>query len=423
MLRLPAISQMMKRGDQMDVSGFRSHFPTLQVDNPPVYLDNACMTLRPQQVLDSIQEYYAKNPSCAGRSVHRWGMSVSQTVSRCRRKLANHIGAKQSREVVFTPNATHSINQVAAGMSWERGDIVITSDREHNSNLVPWLQLQNQGVELRIVPSHADNTFDLEAFEAACADAGDRLRLVSLVHVGNLDGVEIPIVKTSQIAHDHGAIMHVDGAQSAPHLPIDVEELGCDLFSFSIHKMLGPTGVGALWGKEEMLSSLEPICAGGGTVSSANASNYSLRTIPDRLEGGLGHYAGICGTEAALDLLSNYNMHEFASQEVKVNQIITSGIKDLPGVEIIGPTDASKRGGICSILLENLDIQNVGILMDEVGSVFVRSGLHCVNQWFEPRGNNHGSLRASAYAYNTEEEAKCFVDTFSEIIEGLSGDS
>ena len=171
------------------------------------------------------------------------------------------------------------------------------------------------------------------------------------------------------------------------------------------------------------MSSLEPICAGGGTVSSANASNYSLRTIPDRLEGGLGHYAGICGTEAALDLLSNYNMHDFASQEVRINQIITNGIIDLPGVEIIGPNDASKRGGICSILLENLDIQNVGILMDEVGDVFVRSGLHCVNQWFEPRGNTHGSLRASAYAYNTEEEAKCFVDTFSEIIEGLSGDS
>ena len=156
-------------------------------------------------------------------------------------------------------------------------------------------------------------------------------------------------------------------------------------------------------------------------MSSASASEYSLRTIPDRLEGGLGHYAGICGTEAALDLLSQYNMHDFAAQEIRVNDIITNGIKDLPGVEIIGPEAANKRGGICSILLKDLDIQNVGILMDEVGGVFVRSGLHCVNQWFEPRGNMQGSLRASAYAYNTEEEAKCFVDTFSEIVEGLSG--
>ena len=420
-LRFPAISPMMKRGDSMDVRGFRSHFPTLQGDDAPVYLDNACMTLRPQQVIDAVQEYYAVNPSCAGRSVHRWGMSVSQTVSRCRRKLADFIGVKQAREVVFTPNATHSINQVAAGMSWKSGDIILTSDREHNSNLVPWLQLKDKGVDLRTVPSLADNSFDLEAFETACADAGAHLRVVSLVHVGNLDGVEIPIAEVSKIAHDHGAIIHVDGAQSAPHIPIDVEAMGCDLFSFSIHKMLGPTGVGALWGREEILSTLEPICAGGGTVSSASASEYSLRTIPDRLEGGLGHYAGICGTEAALDLLSQYNMHDFASQEIRVNDIITNGVKDLPGVEIIGPEAASKRGGICSILLKDLDIQNVGILMDEVGGVFVRSGLHCVNQWFEPRGNMQGSLRASAYAYNTEEEAKCFVDTFTEIVEGLSG--
>jgi cysteine desulfurase/selenocysteine lyase len=412
----------MKRGDSMDVSGFRSNFPTLQGDAVPIYLDNACMTLRPQQVIEAVQQYYSKNPSCAGRSVHRWGMSVSQTVSRCRRKLADFIGAKQAREVIFTPNATHSINQVAAGMKWEKGDIVIISDREHNSNLVPWLQLKKQGVELCTVASHADNTFDLEAYESACADAGENLRMVSLVHVGNLDGVEIPVAEASKIARDHGAIMHVDGAQSAPHIPIDVEALGCDLFSFSIHKMLGPSGVGALWGKEEILSTLEPICVGGGTVSSASTAEYALREIPDRLEGGLGHYAGICGTEAALDLLAKYNMLDFAAQEVRINDIITNGIKDLDGVEIIGPEAASKRGGICSILLDNLDIQNVGILMDEVGSVFVRSGLHCVNQWFEPRGNSQGSLRASAYAYNTEEEARCFVDTFTEIINGLSGE-
>ena len=404
----------------MDTKQFRAFFPPLMDDSKPVYLDNACMTLRPTTVIKAIEEYYTRNPSCAGRSVHRWGMSISQTVSRTRRKLAAHIGAKNANELIFTPNATHSINQVASGLTWNRGDIVITSDREHNSNLVPWLQQSNKGAELRTVKSLDDNTFDIEAFEAACADAGRNLRMVSLVHVGNLDGVEIPVKEAAKIAHDHGAIIHVDGAQSAPHMPIDVESLDCDLFSFSLHKMLGPTGVGALWGREEILSTLEPISAGGGTVESATAEGYTLRPIPDRLEGGLGHYAGICGTEAAVDLLAQYNMEEFAHQEKVVNQIISSGIKDLPGVKIIGPDDAAKRGGICSILLENLDIQNVGILMDEVGGVFVRSGLHCVNQWFDGHGIKDGSLRASAYAYNTEEEARCFVDTFSEIVEGLN---
>ena len=378
------------------------------------------MTLRPINVINAIQDYYASNPSCAGRSVHRWGMAISQTVTRTRRKLAAHIGASNAREVIFTPNATHSINQVAAGMTWKSGDVVITSDREHNSNLVPWLQQSASGVKLQTVKSQPDNQFDLEAFEDACANAGKSLRMVSLVHVGNLDGVEIPIAEATKIAHDHGAIVHVDGAQSAPHIPIDVETLGCDLFSFSLHKMLGPTGVGALWGREEILSQLEPICAGGGTVEAATAEHYTLRSIPDRLEGGLGHYAGICGTEAALDLLSQYDMRDLAAQEVRINRIMSEGIRHLPGIEIIGPQDAALRGGICSILLENLDVQNVGILMDEVGDVFVRSGLHCVNQWFDARGIEQGSLRASAYAYNTEEEARTFVDTFSEIIDGLA---
>ena len=404
----------------MDVSGFRDLFPPLQEGNAPVYLDNACMTLRPQSVIDAIQQYYARNPSCAGRSVHRWGMAISQTVSRTRRKLADHIGANNAREVIFTPNATHSINQVASGLEWNNGDVVITSDREHNSNLVPWLQQASSGVKLQTVKSQPDNQFDLEAFEEACANAGKSLRVVSLVHVGNLDGVEIPVAEAAKIAHDYDAIVHVDGAQSAPHMPIDVENLGCDLFSFSLHKMLGPTGVGALWGHESVLSQLEPICAGGGTVENATAANYSLRSIPDRLEGGLGHYAGICGTEAALDLLAQYHMQDFADQEVRLNRIMSEGIGHHPDVEIIGPKDAALRGGICSIILKDLDIQNVGILMDEVGKVFVRSGLHCVNQWFDARGIEDGSLRASAYAYNTEEEARVFVDTFNEIIDGLT---
>jgi cysteine desulfurase/selenocysteine lyase len=414
----------MKRGEFMDVAGFREHFPVLTEDNCPVYLDNACMTLRPKTVIDAVSDYYTNNPSCAGRSVHRWGMSISRMVSRTRRKLATHIHASNPQEVIFTSNATHSINQIASGLKWKKGDVVITSDREHNSNLIPWLQAKEKfGVELKTVQSHPDNTFDIEAFENACADAGDSLRLVSMVHVGNLDGVEIPISDVSKIAHDHGALVHADGAQSAPHIPIDVSALGCDLFSFSLHKMLGPTGVGALWGREDVLNDFEPILAGGGTVEDADSISYKLRTIPDRLEGGLGHYSGICGTEAALDLLAQYDMSEFAAQEVKLNQIMSDGIRHLPEVSIIGPENPAQRGGICSISLHNLDVQNVGILMDEVNSVFVRAGLHCVNQWFNSQNLEQGSLRASAYAYNTEEEAKCFADTFCDIVDSLTGRS
>jgi len=404
----------------VDIAAFRKRFPALVDSDSPAYLDNACMTLRPDSVIASINQYYSLNPSCGGRSVHRWGLSVSQTVARTRKKMASHIGAENPSEIIFTPNATHSINQVAHGINWREGDVVITSDREHNSNLVPWLKLAELGVELRTVKSHDDNTFDIENFENICAEVGNKLRMVSLVHVGNLDGVEIPVKTASKIAHDHGAIVHIDGAQSVPHLPVDITDIGCDLLSFSIHKMLGPTGMGVLWGKEHILSELEPICAGGGTVTDADKSGYSLKEIPSRLEGGLGHYAGISGTEAALDFLSNYDMQKFAEQEIRINNIISEGIKNLPNVEIIGPESARERGGICSILLDGIDVQNTGILLDEMDSVFVRSGLHCVNQWFNDKGIEQGSLRASAYAYNNDEDAKRFVDSFSEIIETLS---
>ena len=200
----------------------RNDFPTLQGENPPAYLDNACVTLKPQSVIDSIQRYYTEVPGCGGRSVHRYGTTVSKAVSDARNKLAKFLNAPSANEIVFTRNATHSINQIAHGLTWKKGDVVLTTDREHNSNLVPWLQLeQEQGIDHRVVPSHADNTFDLEAFEAACADAGDKLRMVAMSHVGNLDGVAIPIEKITSIAHDHGALVAIDGAQSTPHMNVD----------------------------------------------------------------------------------------------------------------------------------------------------------------------------------------------------------
>ena len=407
--------------DYMDTTSLREFFPTLREDNPVAYLDNACMTLRPDPVIEAITRYYSTTPSCAGRSVHRWGMEVSQKVARARRKMAAHIGAPEAAEVIFTRNTTESINRIAQGLPWNAGDVVLTSDREHNSNLIPWLQASRRaGVVHRIVDSAEHNRFDLEAFEAACAEAGNSLRLVSLVHVSNLDGVAIPIKEATKIAHDHGALVHVDAAQSVPHMPVDVVDLDVDLVSFSIHKMMGPTGMGVLWGRRETLEGIETSLSGGGTISSASAKGWEWAGLPQTHEGGLQHYAGIVGTEATLDFLDNLSMADMHAHEVRLNHIMSDGIRDISGVEIIGPADASERGGICSVLLADLDVHNVGILLDEVASVFVRAGLHCVNHWFESRGILDGSLRASVYAYNTEEEARLFVDTFSEIVENIS---
>tara|TARA_A100000164_G_scaffold180475_1_gene160352 strand:+ start:1005 stop:2228 length:1224 start_codon:yes stop_codon:yes gene_type:complete len=404
----------------MDLKKLRDDFPALCEEHPVAYLDNACVTLRPQSVINAISDYYTKTPGCGGRSVHRYGTTVSRTIVQSRRTLSGFFNAPSVDEIVFTRNATHSLNQVAKGLSWEKDDIVLTTDREHNSNLVPWLQLEEeQGVDHRVVPSNPDNTFDLEAFESMCSEAGSKLRMVSISQVGNLDGIQSPIREITKIAKDFDALVCVDGAQSAPHMPVDVQELGIDFFAFSIHKMLGPSGMGGLWGKEELLNNMRSIQSGGQTVKTSHYDSVEWAQSPSKFEGGLGHFAGMMATGAAIDYLSQLDMQQVHEHEVRLNRIMSNGVKDLDGISIIGPEDASQRGGICSLLLdEKLPAHDIALLLDEVSGVMVRSGQHCVHSWFNSRGYN-GSLRASAYFYNTDEDVKRFVDTFSEAVEAF----
>ena len=405
----------------MDINSIREDFPTLRGDDVPAYLDNACVTLKPESVIDAINEYYTKYPGCGGRSVHRYGTAVSRGVDDSRRSLASFLNASSVNEVIFTRNATQSINQVAHGMKWSEGDVVLTTDREHNSNLVPWLQLeQEQGIDHRVVASNADNTFDLEAFEEICAEIGNKLKLVSMSHVGNLDGVSTPIKEIAKIAHDHGALIAVDGAQSLPHMNVDVQDLDIDFIAFSIHKMCGPSGMGGLWGRYDLLDDLRTIQSGGQTVVTSHYDSLQWAKPPARFEGGLGNFSGMIATGAAIDYLAKQDMNAVHEHEVKLNKIMTNGVKDLNGIEIIGPEDASLRGGICSLLMHDLPAHDMAILLDEAANVMVRSGQHCVHSWFNSKGHTNGSLRASAYMYNTEEEAKLFSDTLEEIVNAFS---
>ena len=304
----------------MDLKKLREDFPALCEENPVAYLDNACVTLRPHSVIKAISDYYTKTPGCGGRSVHRYGTTVSRTIAQSRKTLAGFFNAPSVNEIVFTRNATHSLNQVAKGLSWNKDDIILTTDREHNSNLVPWLQLeQEQGVDHRVVPSNPDNTFDLEAFEGMCSEAGNRLRMVSVSQVGNLDGIEAPIREITKIAKDYGALVCVDGAQSAPHMPVDVQDMGIDFFAFSIHKMLGPSGMGGLWGKEDLLNSMRTIQSGGQTVKTSHYDGVEWANSPSKFEGGLGHFAGMMATGAAIDYLSTLDMHQVHEHEKTLN--------------------------------------------------------------------------------------------------------
>ena len=401
-------------------SKMRDDFPTLRQDDPPAYLDNACMTLRPDCVIDAVNSYYTETPGCGGRSIHRYSTIIARKVAGARTKVAKLLNVPQSKEVIFTHNATHSLNQVAFGLNWSPGDVVLTTDREHNSNLVPWLQLeQEQGIDHRVVKSNLDNSFSLENFEHACAEAGSNLKMVSLSHVGNLDGVEVPIKQAAKIAQDHGALICVDGAQSTPHQKIDIQDLGVDFFAFPFHKMMGPTGMGGLWGRMDLLENMRSIQSGGSTVENSHYEGMTWAKPPARFEGGLGNYAGILGTYAAIDYISAIDLNSIHEHEISLNKIMTSIIKDQAGMEIIGPADASKRGGICSVLLENIDAHDIAILLDEAAGVMVRSGMHCVHSWFNDRGLDRGSIRASAYLYNTEEEVRLFADTLVEAVQAL----
>jgi len=408
------------RGDHLDTTTIREDFPTLREENPLTYLDNACVTLRPDSVIEAVSKYYSQSPGCGGRSPHRWGSAVTQMVMTTRRAVADFIGGDRN-EVIFTHNATTAINQVAHGIEWEKGDVILTTDREHNSNLVPWLQLERRHrVDHRCVASNPDNTFDLDAFEAACAAVGDSLRLVAVPQIGNLDGVSVPIPEICKIAHDYNAEVLVDGAQSVPHLPTDVASLDCDYLAFSLHKMLGPSGMGVLWGREEALANLETISGGGQTVTMASETTLDFTPGPERLEGGLGNYAGIAGTAAAIEYLSRIDMAELHAHEISLNQIVTDGISGISGVDIIGPADAASRSGITAVTVEGADVHDLAIVLDEAGGVLVRSGFHCVNGWFQAQNLLGGSLRTSTYLYNTPEECKNFVDIFTEAVDVLT---
>ena len=260
---------------------------------------------------------------------------------------------------------------------------------------------------------------NLENFENACADAGSNLKMVSLSHVGNLDGIATPVKEAAKIAKDFGAMVCIDGAQSTPHMKVDVQDLGIDFMAFSIHKMMGPSGMGGLWGRMDLLEGMRSINSGGSTVDTSHYDSLTWSKPPARFEGGLGNYAGILGTSAAIDYISNIDLDAVHEHEVSLNRVMTSILKDVNGLRIIGPEDPAQRGGICSILLDNIDAHDIAILLDEAAGVMVRSGMHCVHSWFNAKGIDRGSLRASAYLYNTEDEVKLFAETLVEAVDAL----
>jgi cysteine desulfurase/selenocysteine lyase len=399
----------------MNPEKIRQDFPVLRREingRPIVYFDNACMTLKPVQVIHAMLKYYENFPACAGRSVHRFSNDVEEEWKNARETLQKFIGAKKAEEIVFTRNTTEGLNLVAHSLDLKRGDAVLQTDKEHNSNLIPWLILEKKkGIRRDYVMSKADGMFDLEAFRQKLTRD---VKLVSMVHTSNLDGTTVPAEEIIKAAHDNGSLVMLDAAQSMPHKVINVKKLDVDFLAFSGHKMLGPTGTGVLYGKQELLDKLEPFITGGETVEFSTYSDYRLLKPPEKLEGGLQDYAGMMGLAEAARYLDSAGKEEIAKHEAMLNKTITDGIKGLPGLRIIGPANPELRSGIADFYIEGLDYRQIAMLLNNNANVMVRSGQHCVHSWFSAHGIK-GSVRASLYLYNTKEECEVFIRELSKI--------
>ena len=397
----------------MDVDAIRRDFPTVR-SGQGIYLDSACQSLRPDSVIRAITDYYESYPACGGRSVHSMATKVSMAMDDTREKLASFFGTDDPDCYVFTKNCTEGLNTAAYGLGLGKGDVVVTTDTEHNSNHVPWLFLQeNMGVRRRIVRSDPKGRFDLEAFHRAM---DHDVKVVSVQHASNVTGCSVPVRAVAEIAHDFGATVIIDGAQAAPHMPVDLKRIDADVYCMSIHKMLGPSGMGVMYGKREVLERMRPLALGGGTVGLATYDSVNLAPIPDKFEAGLHDYAGIVGTGAALDYLSKVGMDEVMVWDRTLMERILSNLEDVRNLHPVGPADAPSRGGVFSFNIDGLGAHDIAMMLDSMAGVMIRSGMHCAHPFYVSRGID-GSARASTYIYNSLEEIDIFTDTVRHIAE------
>ena len=395
----------------------RDDFPALTRDcreGAPVYFDNACVTLRPRQVIEAMNEYYSLHPSCHKRAVHRFGRLTTRQYDKARETVQKFIRARAPQEIVFTKNTTEAINLVAHSFPFRKGDVILTSDMEHNSNFLPWQVVSRKmGLKHCTFALSSDGTFDLNAFKAALTPG---VRLVSVFHTSHVTGYSLPVEQIIGLSHDQGALVMIDGAQSVPHQEVDVQALAADFLVFSFHKLLGPSGMGCLYARRNLLEKMEPFLIGGETVDDVDARSFVLTKIPDRFEAGLQNYAGAMGVTAALQYLKKVGMPALRPHALRLNQCLTDGMLRLPKVRLLGPRDPELRSGIINFYIEGFDSGELSLILDQSAGIMARSGVHCCHSWYK-KNRYPPTLRVSTYFYNTLAEAEHFVETVRKIVQ------
>jgi cysteine desulfurase/selenocysteine lyase len=401
-----------------DVEAVRQEFPIFKHHPNLIYLDSACTSLKPQRVIDAVVRYYSELSACAGRSVHKLSKMTNEAIENAREKVASFINAKPS-EIVWTKNASEAINLVAHTLTLKEGENIVTSYIEHHSNLLPWQFLTKEfGAELRFIKVDPEGDVDISQVEDVI---DQKTRLVAIAHTSNLLGTSLPVEEIRKIAHDNGALVLADGAQSVPHFPVDVKKLGVDFLAFSGHKMCGPSGIGALYGRSEILEELFPPFVGGGMITSVSFSDVEMARPPQKFEVGVQNYAGIIGLGEAVDFLENLGMENIKNHEKTLMELLLNKVSDLDFVKIYGPQNIEKKIGVFSfnIVKPNeellIDPHDLAIMMDEIAEIEIRSGMHCVEPFVKELGAEKGTARASFYLYNKKEEIIKFTETLEEI--------
>jgi len=396
----------------LDVNEIRKDFPIFQRETKPgtplVYLDSTATSQKPLAVIDAMDQFYRRSNANIHRGVHTLAEESTYMYEQARVKIAKFINAPSAHQVIYTRNTTESINIVAyswARANLEAGDLVILTEMEHHSNLVPWHMLQEErGIELDFIPVMGNGLLDLEAYKGLL---GRSPKLVSFAHMSNVLGTINPAREIISLAHEAEAVTLVDAAQSVPHLSVDVQALDADFLAFSAHKMCGPTGIGVLYGKMELLESMPPFLGGGDMIKEVHLRSFRPNALPYKFEAGTPAIAEAIGFGAAVEYLSSLGMDAIAAHEHEITEYVLERLEEVPGVKVFGP-GAENKGGVAAFTLDGVHPHDVAQILDKDG-IAVRAGHHCAQPLHEKFGLPATS-RASFYLYNTKEEVDLLVN-------------
>ncbi len=390
-------------------SSIREQFPILNQNingHPLVYLDNAATSQKPRQVIEAVKSYYEWDNANVHRGVHTLGSRATDAYEGAREKLAKFINARSTQEIIFTRGTTTALNIVASSYGPSvvgEGDEIVITQMEHHSNLIPWQQLAKKtGATLKYIPLQQDGTILLVDAEKTITD---QTKIVAIAYVSNVMGVTHPVKELAAIAHRHGAIIVVDGAQSTPHMKVDVQDLDCDFYALSGHKMLAPTGIGALYGKKALLEAMEPVEFGGEMIDDVGLYESTWKELPWKFEGGTPIIAGAVGLGAAIDFLQEVGLDEIHRHEIKLAAYAEHRLSEISGLSIYGPLN--REVGVITFNLGDVHPHDVATVLDAEG-IAIRAGHHCCQplmRWLEVSS----TARASFYLYNNESEIDLLV--------------